>query len=134
MAKKTKIWTKRIRKTVMETPPIGRMVTIHPLSGDLFYLRLLLKKVSAPKSFANLRTVDGEEHSTFKSACMARGLLQDDSHWKNCLTEACKIAIPKVIRNLFCTMLIHCVPTKPKDLFEKFKSCMSEDFRKSRKQ
>ena len=98
-----------------------------------FLFEIVIKKVSAPKSFANLRTVDGEEHSTFKSACIARGLLQDDSHWKNCLTEACKIAMPKVIRNLFCTMLIHCISTHPKALFEKFKSNRSEDFARLRK-
>ena len=52
-----------------------------PNSGERFYLRLLLAVVRGPTSFESLRTVDGVIYETFKVACIARGLLEDDEEW-----------------------------------------------------
>ncbi|XP_052200448.1 uncharacterized protein LOC127806909 isoform X1 [Diospyros lotus] len=64
---------------------IGRMYFASPNCGERFYLRLLLTVVKGPKSFQSLRTVDNVVHDTFKLACVARGLLEDDEEWIQCL-------------------------------------------------
>ena len=53
-----------------------------------FYLCLLLTIVRGPTSFEDLRTVNNVLHDTFKSAYVARGLLEDDKEWIQYLREA----------------------------------------------
>ena len=66
-----------------------------PIGTEVFYLRLLLTHVEAPTSFEDLLCYNDIVHPTYKAACIARGLLQDDSEWENCLQEATVIALPK---------------------------------------
>ena len=67
---------------------IGRMYNIVPTAGDLYYLRMLLTVCRGCKSFEDLRTFNGQMFSTFKEACNARGLLQeDDEEWFFCLKK-----------------------------------------------
>jgi len=40
------------------------------------------------KSWKHLRIWNGQVFATFKEACMARGLLEDDHEWRICLEEA----------------------------------------------
>jgi len=40
------------------------------------------------KSWEHLRTWNSQVFATFKEACMARGLLEDDYEWRICLEEA----------------------------------------------
>ena len=58
---------------------IGRIYYVHPASGELHYLRMLLNIVTGSTSFADIRTVNGIEFATFKEACNALGLLEGDS-------------------------------------------------------
>ena len=69
---------------------IGRVHSINPVAGDVFYLRLLLHNdhCKGKKSFEDLRTVNGEVCDTFKEACTRLGMLQDDDEWHQVLTEA----------------------------------------------
>ena len=39
---------------------VGRMTHISPSAGELYYLRILLTHVRGPKSFDDIKTVDGE--------------------------------------------------------------------------
>ena len=47
--------------------------------------------------------------------------------WDNCLSEASISFMPKQLRSLFVTILIFGQPTKPLDLWEKYKDVMGED-------
>ena len=49
-------------------------------AGELFYMRSFLLSVSDPKSFEDLRTVVNIVHPTFKAACNALCLLEDDRY------------------------------------------------------
>ena len=60
---------------------IGRLPFAHPNCGERYYLRLLLTKIHGATCFEDIRTIDGVLHPTFKSACMALGLLNDDGEW-----------------------------------------------------
>ena len=79
-------------------------------------------------SFQDLRTVNGVVHETFKDACIALRLCEDDNQWRDCLDEAKQYARPRQIRNLFCKILVNCFPSKPQELYLRYKECMEEDF------
>ncbi|PAA58354.1 hypothetical protein BOX15_Mlig032255g8, partial [Macrostomum lignano] len=92
-----------------------------------FYLRLLLVNVRGPTSFEALRTVDGVLLPTFKAACQARGLLEDDRHWQLCLSEAAQTRMPAALRRLFAAILAHGDPSDPVKLWEEFSREMAGD-------
>jgi hypothetical protein len=71
-------------------------------------MRLLLHVVRGPTSFANLRTVDGQQCETFREACSKRGLLEDDAHWDNALEEATASHSAVMLRSLFAVMIVLC--------------------------
>ena len=84
---------------------IGRMYFASPNSGERFYLRLLLTVVKGSQSYQDLHTVNGSEYSTFKGACVARGLLEDDREWILCLEEASVLKTGYQLRRLFSIIL-----------------------------
>jgi hypothetical protein len=52
-------------------------------------------------------------HPTFKAAYLARGLLQDDAEWDQCLSEAAGVQLPKSLRQFFASLLIYNYVTNP---------------------
>lgn len=58
---------------------IGRLNSSHYSTGEIWYLRMLLSRVKGPRSFTEIRTVDGVTYNTFQEACGALGLLNDDN-------------------------------------------------------
>ena len=75
----------------------------------------------------NLHTVDGILYPSFKEACIALGLLQDDEEWNQCLKEAGQIKTGIQLRKLFATLLLFCEVTRPEVLWEKNISALSDD-------
>ena len=59
-----------------------------PSLGEVYYLRVLLNIVKGPTSFEEIKTVDGFIHETFKDACYALGLLDDDKEYIEAIKEA----------------------------------------------
>ena len=100
-----------------------------PSSGECFYLRLLLTVVASATSFAHLRTVNGIRFDTYKEACFALGLLEDDQEWNICLQEAGEMQTGYTLRMLFATILFHCNPTSPAVLWEKYRNHICDDLR-----
>ena len=85
-------------------PAIGCMYFVPPTAGECFYLRTLLMVVKGAKSFEDLRRYNSNEpHPTFHSACLARGLLQDDGEWVQCLAEGSMMFTGARLRHLFTT-------------------------------
>jgi hypothetical protein len=76
-----------------------------------FYLRLLLLNVPAPTSFDDLKIVDSTPFDTYKAACQARGLLNDDSEYDSCLNEAYTFQTDHAFRRLFMLIVAQCSPT-----------------------
>jgi hypothetical protein len=62
------------RHTLGRLPPVSTAA----MNSELFHLRLLLCNRTDITSFAHLRTVNGELHPTFKSACEALNLTTND--------------------------------------------------------
>ena len=119
---KKKAWKPRQRGKA-----IGRMYFASPSSGERFYLRLLLTIVPGATSFAHLRTVNNIPYNTFKEACYALGLLQDDHEWIQCLEEAGQMQLGYTLRMLFATIIFHCNPTSPGALWNQFKHNICDD-------
>ncbi|KAG5561267.1 hypothetical protein RHGRI_004335 [Rhododendron griersonianum] len=99
---------------------IGRMYFASPNCGELFYLRLLLTVVKGPDSYESLRTVNNVLYGSFKLACVARGLLEDDEEWIQCLQEASVMKTGYQLRRLFGVILTQCSPLNPCALWKQF--------------
>lgn len=106
---------------------MGRVYTVHPTAEHCFYLRMLLFQVKGPTSFLHLRTYNGVTYNTFKEACNARGLLEDDEQWITTMKDATSTKHPACIRELFAIILSYCQPSDPLKLYEMFKRDMAED-------
>jgi len=94
--------------------PIGRMYYAHPTSDERYYLRMLLNYVKGATSYEHLGTMDGIEHDTFKDACIAMGLLEDNNEWHQALEEAGIWASGRQLCDMFASMLMFCEVTNPK--------------------
>lgn len=111
-----KAWAVRKRKGFA----IGRMYFVAPSSGERFYLRTLLTVAKGPTSYEDLRTVDDTLYPTFRDACIARGLLEDDGEWIICLQDASHMQTGGSLRQLFASLLLFCAPSFPNKLWTRF--------------
>ncbi|XP_022014851.1 uncharacterized protein LOC110914362 [Helianthus annuus] len=111
--KDERIWDKRI---IGKT--IGRIHCVNPSMGEAYFLRILLNKVVGPKSFEDIRTVNGQVFPTFRDACYARGLLDDDKEYIEAIKEAYQTGSGYYLRNWFATMLASNTLSKPEHVWE----------------
>ena len=125
--RKAKKYLRRVRAQKGGHTPVGRMYFVPPLAGERYYLRLLLNHVAGATSFEDVRTHENVVHSTFKEACVSRGLLDDDTEWYKCLEEAVTSFFARQCRRLFATILEFNIPRAPFDLWSTFKSHLIED-------
>ena len=70
-----------------------------------------------------------QAYPTFQAACAARGLLEDDKEWDQCLEEAGLIQTGHQLRQLFVLILVHSDPVDPRALYERHLPCLSDDCR-----
>ena len=119
-----KYWQRRKRGT---TSSIGRLTYVHPTSGDVFYLGLLLCHQKGRKSFKHTRTVDEILYPTNRAACEAMGLLGGDQEWNIALQEASSSATASQMLHLFCKILIFSDVSNPVTLLQSHADSMSED-------
>ncbi|KAM0822262.1 hypothetical protein ACQ4PT_071604 [Festuca glaucescens] len=121
-----KVWTKRRQKRKIATR-IGRIYHVHPSTGELFFLRMLLLVATGATCFEDLRRYNGILHNSFKAACQARGLVGDDNEWFNLFEEAIVWATPFQLRHLFMTVLLYCEVINGDKLFDRYWHSMGED-------
>ncbi len=103
---------------------VGRIFSTGCISADseLFYLRRLLCIVRGATSFEDLRSFNGATYPTFKDACAARGMLQDDSEYVAAMQAMCEtICSVDALRREFVCMLVHCRPSNSAVLLDMFK-------------
>ena len=107
---------------------IGRINNVSPVQGERFYLRLLLSHIKGAQSFEDMKVFQGDEYVTYKETCLAMGLLEDDQEWIFGMEEVSLSGSAKQMRSTFAVILQYCRPTRPVEIFEKFKENMSDDF------
>ena len=111
---------------------IGRVHTVNPLAGDVFYLRMLLHNdhCKGKTSFEDLLTIEGVVFDSYQAVCREIGLLSDDQEWSLVLTEAAGTKLCPQIRALYVVVLMFCQPADPKKLFADFWEDWADDFRR----
>ena len=134
--KSTKEWVRR--KPRSEDTVIGRVHTVNPVAGEVFYLRILLHNDHSrgKTGFEDLKKLpNGRVCETYKEVCRELGLLRDDLEWERVLEECAQTKLCPQIRELFVIILMFCQPANPAALFDKFWKTWVDDFEtKSRKQ
>ncbi|XP_022030782.1 uncharacterized protein LOC110931708 [Helianthus annuus] len=89
-----------------------------PLARTLTYVEFPTKFVVGPKSFEEIRTVNGEVFPTFRDTCYARGLLDDVKEYIEDIKEAYYIGSGYYLRNLFAKMLASITLSRPEHVWE----------------
>ncbi|XP_074374192.1 uncharacterized protein LOC141714577 [Apium graveolens] len=120
--KKTAKWKFRQRGDV-----VGRLAEVHATTGELLYLQMLLLRCKGALSFTQLRTIDGTTYDTFKEACGALGLLNNDKQWYDALEENTFSAMPIQIRAMFVNIMANYSVFDPLALWEKHWPALSID-------
>ncbi|KAI9072566.1 hypothetical protein K1719_045453 [Acacia pycnantha] len=119
--------TKRMWKIRKRGFAIGRLMHAAPSSGEFYYLRILLTKVKGPSSYEPIRTVHGVVHPTYRAACIALGLLDDDCEFVVALKEASMWAVGRSLRAMFVSMLLCCCLTRPEVVWNESSQILSQD-------
>ncbi|XP_035838014.1 uncharacterized protein LOC110900424 [Helianthus annuus] len=107
---------------------IGRIHSVSPSLGEAYFLRILLNKVRGTTSFDDIKTVNGKVYDTYRDACYAHGLLDDDSEYVEAIKEANLTGSASYIRNLFSTMLLSSSLSRPEVVWESSWRYMADDF------
>ncbi|XP_057723779.1 uncharacterized protein LOC130939707 [Arachis stenosperma] len=85
---------------------IGRLSFVHPSTGELFYMRMLLNVQKGCTSFQSIRTVNSVLYDTFQEACSAMDFLIDDNEFVLAINEAAELSSGAQLRKLFVSLLI----------------------------
>ncbi|CAA7035449.1 unnamed protein product [Microthlaspi erraticum] len=109
---RTKVWKPREKGFA-----IGRLTYVPPSAVESYYLRVLLNIIKGPRSFEEIRTVDGLVYETFKDACYALGLCDDDKEYTEAIKEGSEWASSKFLRRLFALLLLSKCVASPLDLW-----------------
>ncbi|KAL4288328.1 hypothetical protein AHAS_Ahas19G0275200 [Arachis hypogaea] len=99
--KKEKIWSRRKCGYT-----IGRLYYVPPTCGELFYLRMMLNFVRGPTNYDQIKSANGVIHNSFRDACFALGLLNDDREYIEAIKEASCWGLGDYLRKLFTVMLM----------------------------
>ncbi|XP_050066554.1 uncharacterized protein LOC126555710 [Aphis gossypii] len=75
----------------------------------------------------DIRKVNGQQYLTYKDACLALGLLEDDNQWECMLAEAALNCIAIQIHLIFAIVLTTCFPARAQILWENHKDSMTDD-------
>lgn len=84
-------------------------------------------QVRGPTCFDDIKTVNGVVYDSFKSACEALGLLDDDKEFVNAINEAAVWSTGHGLRKLFASMLLSNSLQKPDLVWLKCRKVLSED-------
>ncbi|KAI3470148.1 hypothetical protein Pfo_026811 [Paulownia fortunei] len=106
--KQGKCWKERKKRDVIE-----RINTANPIEGEIYYLRFLLNHI---------------QNSSTKI-----GLLESDLSIIECLNEVVTFQMPHELRRVFAIILVYCVPTNVRVLWETYFEAMSENFKRESK-
>ncbi|XP_019168949.1 PREDICTED: uncharacterized protein LOC109164859 [Ipomoea nil] len=123
------VWKKDIRKWQPRKRgfAIGRVFYVPPGTGEIFYLRCLLNKVKGPTSYLDIKQVNGVQYDSFRDACSARGLVDDDKEYIQAIEEASQWATGVNLRRLFVTLLMSNSMAKPEVVWEAAWTYLSDD-------
>jgi hypothetical protein len=98
--------------------------------GKRYFLRVLLNHVRGSTSYEDLRTVDDITYSTFRETCEKRRLVETDKSLDDALVDAKTFQMPAALQRLFATIIVFCEATNVRELWEKHKGSLCEDYKR----
>lgn len=101
---------------------VGRMFSVSVHNVELFSLRTLLKCQRGCLHFTDILSVDGVIYSTFRDACAALGLVENDTEFIAAFSEYLETTVASIssIRHQFVLMLCAINAINAQSLFEHF--------------
>jgi len=118
---------KRCRQPRKQGNTIGRLIWVSPLTGELFYMRMMLSSAKGSQSFKDIRTVDNVVYHTFREACFAKGFLGSDQEFVGALREANTWGTPHFLRKLFVNLLFMNTMERPEYVWQQTWRWMADD-------
>ncbi|XP_075077401.1 uncharacterized protein LOC142164118 [Nicotiana tabacum] len=112
--KKVKKWGKRRNSAFSK----GRIFFVLHGSEEQYYLLMLLNVIKGPKCYEDLHKINNHEHLTFRDACYALGLLDDDKEYVDVIKEASNWGMPSYLRQLFAMLLLSNSMSRPECVWE----------------
>ncbi|KAF1755900.1 hypothetical protein GCK72_012353 [Caenorhabditis remanei] len=107
-----------LRKRDLSGKIFGRIQAPQPRNLELTAVRLLAHHVCGPTSWQDLRTYKNVVYPTCLQAARARRLMNGEQEWNDLLTEIAGYESPIESRRMFASILLHCAPANPKDLWD----------------
>ncbi|KAG7552894.1 Nucleic acid-binding OB-fold [Arabidopsis thaliana x Arabidopsis arenosa] len=106
---------------------LGRINYVPRKMEDEYYLRVLLNIVRGPKTYADIKTFNGVVYKTYKEACFARGILDDDQVFIDGLVELRQFCFGDYLRNFFAMLLLSGSLARPENVWEQTWHMLAED-------
>nr|KAJ0206675.1 hypothetical protein LSAT_V11C500274400 [Lactuca sativa] len=114
-----KVWTRRKTKT--------KINHVSPKSAEVYYVRILLKKVKGPTCYEDIRTVKETIYESYKDSCYALGLLDDDREYISSIHETHYWATASFCRSLLFMLITSDSLSRPHHVFKQTYNCLSDD-------
>ena len=106
---------------------IGRLIYVPPSNDEKYYMRILLSLCKGPKGFEDIRIINGVQYKTFKEACYALGLLDDDQEYIDAINEASHWGTGDYLRKLFAVLLLSNSMSQPDHVWNETWQVLTED-------
>jgi hypothetical protein len=105
---------------------VGRLTHIPHGTRELYYMRLLLNVQVGCKNFEDIRTVEGHTYDSYREACGALRLLDDDKEFINAINEVAELGSGFSIRKMFSNLLMSNSMSDPFNVWNKLWETLSD--------
>lgn len=106
---------------------LGRIHHVPPSWGELFCLRILLNKIKGVKEWVELKTYNYAVYPTYKDACFAYGLLENDKEYIDGILEESLWGMGDYLRSFFVMLIMTDSVSQPEVVWEKTWHVLAED-------
>ncbi|GJW28877.1 hypothetical protein Tco_0045752 [Tanacetum coccineum] len=130
------VWNapKRIWTLKKQGRSIGRIHSVLISTEDAYYCRMMLNSAKGRMTHDDIKKVNGVVYPTYKEACYAAGLLDDDKEYFESIKDGAHWAPPKQLRELFVTLLLQKELTTPLTIWLQTWHLLAQDVQYKRRQ